>query len=249
MPREWADHGFVLRTGRFRETDVWLKALCRTGGLTTLFAFGASRSRRRFCGCLDVLNTLHCRIRAAGNGHFFNLQEAVLLAGPRRLRRNWQRMGLAANCLRFVEALGVPPENATESFELVENLRYVLENAPHLPPLFSLFFRLRLAGASGLAPELRHCGRCGAALDGKAIFLADEGQTRCPHCRPAYAAYATELSGAGLSLLRHVLRTAPSAWPCGEMPLPERRACARAIDGFVQYHLGLVFEEGRFRRI
>ncbi|MDR1659197.1 MAG: DNA repair protein RecO C-terminal domain-containing protein [Desulfovibrio sp.] len=249
MTKEWADHGFVLRIGRFRETDIWLKTLCRTRGIATLFAFGASRSRRRFCGCLDVLNTLHCHIRTAGNGHFFNLQEAVLLAGPQRLRRNWQRMGLAANCLRFVETLGVPPENATEAFELVEDLRYTMENAPYLPPLLPLFFRLRMAGASGLAPGLQRCGRCGASLDGEVLFLADEGQARCPRCRPAYAAYATELSNAGLSLLRHVLHTAPSAWPCDDMPLPERRACAKAIDGFVQYHLGIAFEEGRFRRI
>lgn len=249
MPREWADRGFVLRTGRFRETDVWLKTLCRTRGITTLFAFGASRSRRRFCGCLDALNTLHCHIRTAGNGHFFNLQEAVLLEGPQRLRRNWQRMGLAANCLRFVEILGVPPENAAEAFALVEDLRYTLENAPLLPPLFPLFFRLRMAGASGFAPSLQCCGRCGTPLAAEALFLTNEGQTRCPRCRPAHAAYATELSRAGLSLLRHVLHTAPSVWPRDDMPLPERRACAKAIDGFVQYHLGIAFEEGRFRRI
>jgi DNA repair protein RecO (recombination protein O) len=131
----------------------------------------------------------------------------------------------------------------------MEDLRYTLDNASHLSPLFPLFFRLRMAGASGLAPGLQRCGRCGASLDGETLFLADEGQTRCPRCRPAQAAYATKLSGAGLSLLRRVLRTAPSAWPCDDMPPPERGACAKAIDGFVQYHLGLAFEEGRFRRI
>ncbi|MDR3319913.1 MAG: DNA repair protein RecO [Desulfovibrio sp.] len=248
MLREWDEHGLVLRVGRFRETDIWLRTLCKTHGITTLFAFGASRSRKRFCGCLDVFNTLHCHIRVAKNGRFLNLQEAVLLTGPQRLRHNWQRMGLAANCLRFVESLDVPPENATEVFDLVEDLRCTLESAPHLSSLLPLFFRLRVAGASGLAPQLYRCGSCGVHLHGDAIFLADEGQIRCASCKTR-TAYTTQLSGAALSLLRHVRDTAPSAWPSKGLAPPEHRACARAIDGFVQYHLGLVFDEGRFRRI
>jgi DNA repair protein RecO (recombination protein O) len=249
MLKEWADKGFVLRVGRFRETDIWLKTLCKTWGITTLFAFGASRSKKRFCGCLDVLNTLHCHIRAAGNGKFFNLREATLLSGPRQLRGNWQRMGLAANCLRFVEALGVPPENGAEVFELMEDLRCTLENNPRLPALLPLFFRLRMAAASGLAPQMRYCARCGNEHTGEAVFSADEGQTLCPNCRPRHAAYAARLSGAGLALLRHVCQTPPSAWPHEDLPLIERKACAGAIDGFVQYHLGLAFEAGTFRRV
>ena len=89
---EWADHALVLRIGHFRESDLWLKMLCRKHGLLTLFAFGGSRSRRRFCGCLDVLNSLHCRVKASGRGSFLNLEEAVLLGGPQSLRGNWRRM-------------------------------------------------------------------------------------------------------------------------------------------------------------
>ena len=35
---EWADHALVLRIGHFRESDLWLKMLCRKHGLLTLFA-------------------------------------------------------------------------------------------------------------------------------------------------------------------------------------------------------------------
>ena len=88
---EWADQAVVLRIGHFRESDLWLKLLCRGRGLLTLFAFGGSRSRRRFCGCLDVLNTLQCRVKTSGRENFLNLEEAVLLSGPQCLRGNWQR--------------------------------------------------------------------------------------------------------------------------------------------------------------
>lgn len=248
---EWADHALVLRMGHFREADLWLKLLCRKRGLLTLFAFGGSRSRRRFCGCLDVLNTLHCRVKASGRGNFLNLEEAVLLAGPQSLRGDWRRMGLAANCLRFVEALGVSDDGAHETFTLVEDLRRTLEEAPLLPSLLPLFFRLRLAGALGFAPNLGNCGQCGGVLPGSALFVVDEGQLRCASCRAALgpARYGVELSAAGLDLLRHVQQELPSGW-CADEPLPaDRRACARAIDGFVQYHLGLAWEGGHFRRV
>ena len=158
---EWTDQALVLRMGAFRESDLWLKLLCREHGLLTLFAFGGSRSRRRFCGCLDVLNSLQCRVRSSKDGRFLNLEEAALLQGPRLLRRNWQRMGLAANCLRFVEAMGVGEDAATEAFLLVEDLRAVLEAEKAPPVLLPLYFRLRLAGALGFAPNLGQCGRCG----------------------------------------------------------------------------------------
>ena len=51
-----------------------------------------------------------------------------------------------------------------------------------------------------------------------------------------------EIPAQGLDLLRHVQQSFPSGWPDGELPPPVRRACARAIDGFVQYHLGLARE-------
>ena len=105
----------------------------------------------------------------------------------------------------------------------------------------------------GFAPNLGQCGACGAPLTDRTLFVVDEGQMRCAACRarePALAArYGVELSMAGLDLLRRVQQEFPSAWPVEDLPSMDRRACARAIDGFVQYHLGLAWEGGYFRRV
>lgn len=250
---EWQDEAVVLRMGHFREADLWLRLLCRSRGALTLFAFGASRSRRRFCGCLDVFNTLQCRVRVSGRGEFLNLEEAALIRGPRGLRADWRRMGLAANCLRFLETLGVDGEAAAESFALLEDLREVLEEGQPVPALLPLFFRLRLAGALGFAPNLGHCGVCGAEIRGEASFVVDEGILLCPACRRARplaeTRYCVDIPARGLDVLRAVQQSFPSAWPAEALPYAERRACARLIDGFVQYHLGLAWENGRFRRV
>ena len=118
--------------------------------------------------------------------------------------------------------------------------------------LLPLYFRLRLAGALGFAPNLGQCGRCGRSIGGDALFVVDEGQLRCSSCRSSrfeLERYGVEVPAQGLDLLRHVQQSFPSGWPDGELPPAVRRACARAIDGFVQYHLGLAWEGNYFRRV
>ena len=262
---EWSDTALVLHVGRFRETDMWLRLLSRQRGIFNVFAFGGSRSRRRFCGCLDLLNTLHCRVKSSRNGEFLALQEGVLLRGPQRLRTDWPRLGMAMNCVRFLDVLGITRDGAPAAFQLLEEVLACLEEDAPPHSLLPLFFRLRLASDQGFAPALDMCAHCGASTEGQdGIFLMDEGHVRCASCsgghgRPeglgsrtdsgAAWRYAVRLPAAGLDLLRRVQQESPVQWDGNALSLPERRACARAIDGFVQYHLGIAWEEGRFRRV
>lgn len=246
---EWTDLAIVLRMGHFRDADLWLKVLFRSRGLLTVFAFGGSRSRRRFCGCLDVLNTLRCYVKISGRQRFLNLTEAELLSGPASLRSNWQRSGLAANCLRFAEALGVNAESAHETFDLMEDLRQTLDDARELPGMLPLFFRLRFASAQGFAPALDRCAACGASLDEVSFFRMDEGHLLCPPCARQQNRFMVRLTGPALGTMRAVQRNLPSAWPGENLPYAERQALGRAIDGFVQYHLGFSWDNGSFRRV
>lgn len=258
---EWSDTALVLHVGRFRETDMWLRLLSQHRGIFNVFAFGGSRSRRRFCGCLDLLNTMNCRVKSSRNGEFLSLQEGVLLRGPQRLRTDWGRLGMAMNCVRFLDTLGVTRDGAPAAFALLESVMGCLEEESPPHALFPLFFRLRLASDQGFAPALEQCAFCGREVTGEDVtFLMDEGQIRCADCgrraAPAHSEsqamalrYAVALPAAGLEILRAVQREAPAQWHAAQLSLPERRACARAMDGFVQYHLGIAWEEGRFRRV
>ena len=114
--REWTDKALVIQVGRFREADMWVRLLTRRQGVLTAFAFGGSRSRRRFCGCLDIGNSILCRVKSARAAGYLALQEASLLLGLRRLRTDGQRLGLAMNCLRFLELLEVQGEEAQGVF-------------------------------------------------------------------------------------------------------------------------------------
>lgn len=246
---EWTDSALVVHVGRFREADLCVRLLTPGQGLVTAFAFGASKSRRRFTGCLDIFNLIRTRASTSRNGLFLNLQEATLLEGPERLRTDWQRQGLAANCIRFVEALGVPPDGAAAAFALTRDLLALLENASIPPALTPFFFRFRLASDQGYAPDLTQCSHCGRPLDQPedAWFLVAEGVTRCAGCRPR-GAVALPVSREALDVLCKVQEYSPGLWSDFTVSPESGRQIGRLIDAFVRYHLGLEWINGRFRR-
>lgn len=248
---EWNDRGLILRHGWFHESDMWLKILFRDRGLVTAFAFGAANSKVRFCGCLDTFNTIDARIKTSSRNSYINLQEASLVESPATLRKNWKRMGVGYNCLRFIEAADIDPATSVKCFELTENLRSWLEEASSPQSMTTLFFRMRLAGLLGYAPDFDHCARCGATPAGGAIFRADEGQTYCLACGDELPdrRRSIPLPSRALASLRSASSSNPANWEIESLDGAGKRACSRLIDNFIEYHLGLKWDNGFFRRV
>ena len=189
---------------------------------------------------------------------YLSLQEGNLIRGPRRLRTDWNRLGMFMNCVRFVEALGVPQDGAAGVFLLLKDTLELLEQSENVQDILPILFRLRLASQQGYAPALTACVSCGKKDFDHAGFLVSEGTIVCPDCVSGRG-NIVEISGKSLDVLRQVQEVSPLHWhfltsdsseETGEVLLPaERRECARAVDGFVQYHLGLTWDRGRFRRM
>ena len=189
---------------------------------------------------------------------YLSLQEGNLIRGPRRLRTDWNRLGMFMNCVRFVEALGVPQDGADGVFLLLKDTLEVLEQSETVQDILPILFRLRLASQQGYAPALTACVSCGKKEFAHAGFLVSEGTIICPDCASGRG-NIVEISGKTLDVLRQVQEVSPLHWhflTSGSLEgsdavlLPaERRECARAVDGFVQYHLGLTWDRGRFRRM
>lgn len=246
---EWSDTGLVLAKGVFREADVWLRLLFRDHGVRTVFAFGGLHSRRRFVGCLDLMNELDCRVRLSGNGRYEELNEAVLVRGPGALRSSRSGLGLAANCLRLVDCAGVPPEAASDCYRLCRDLLSLLESGVNRPVLFSLFFRLRFMGLLGYAPDLEHCMGCRSLRGAEAFFCVEEGGVLCPSCRGLRpGGTGARLSGPALDTLALAQRTWPVAWSDLDLAPRDRRGAGFCLDGMLLYHAGLTWDRGRFVR-
>lgn len=249
---DWTDTALVLRVGRFRETDLWLRLLTRHHGVVSAFAFGGSRSRRRFAGCLDLLNVIQVRVKSTQGGQYLCLEEGTLLEGPRRLRSDWRRLGMLMNCVRFVEAMGVSHDGAERTFALARAMLRLVEEAEQVHDVVPVLFRLRLASEHGYALNFTECGQCGRLLKefaGPFRFQLESGSLICPQCAGAGQILRNSLiSHTALGALDTVQTEDPLAWNSLPLAPEEWRTCARLADGYVQFHLGLSWENGRFRR-
>mgnify|MGYP002597650787 FL=1 len=246
---DWSDTGFVVAKGLFREADVWLRILFRGHGMQTVFAFGGAHSRRRFVGCLDVMNILTCRVSPSRRGTYLDLEEAVLEKGPERLRHSPALLGIAANCLKFTRAVGVPEQSGEEGFRLLSEMLARLESGDAPSVLFPLFFRLRLAGILGYAPGFDICASCGRPVEGAGRFSVEEARVLCEEGASRSRGGGIVLSAKALDVLRDVQQEYPLSWPASGLSPQDRRQTAQAIDAFVQYHLGFTWERGRFLRV
>lgn len=248
---EFSDQALVIRVGKFREADLWVRFLSAKRGLFTAFAFGGSRSRRRFCGCLDILNHVAVRVSRPKNGQaFLNLQEGALLSGPQRLRTDLDRLGIAINCLKFIQAFEITPEGSSDAHAATCGLLALLEEPGTPPPLLPQLFRLRLASGQGFAPQLDNCQVCGRPADNlpRWTFNPGRGGIACPACQ-ADNGQQLPLSAPALQILRRASFDCPQTWRDFELAPSLRQECGEAVDAFIHYHVGVVWEKNGFQRV
>ena len=248
---ESTEKALVLKVGRFREVDAWVRLFSARKGVFNAFAFGGSVSRRRFLGCLDPLNLVSFKVKNdQAKGYTYLLEGALVLAHP-RLRTNAERLGMAVNCLKFLEAAHLGPTGSEAAFSLILALLDVLEHSPSPSALTPLFFRTRLAFDQGFRPDLVSCARCGTHLDHAlpARFLVEQGRLNCAACSQWGQGPVMLCGRETLDVLRAICRHGPGEWPCVPLSGQTRLELGRALDAFVAYHLGLTWEHGSFRRI
>ena len=230
----------VLRVVAFGETDRIVHLLTPTWGLVSAIAKGAARSRRRFCGALDLFHVLAVRLSRRRSAALAQLESARLLDAMVPLREHPDRFALACYLVELVARVGGGGDaDAAALFRVARGALEVVaqrEVGAELPILLPL----RLLDVLGLRPELRCCVRCGRPCDGPgAIFFhVAEGGPRCGSCEGgSEAALAIQLGT--LRVLDRGLR----------LPLPYIRRLAlspssRAEGGelvrrFTRFHLGV----------
>lgn len=252
---EFTDRVLILRIGRFRETDLWVRFLSPQRGVASAFAFGGSRSRRRFSGCLDIFNEVVFSIKTTRGGTYNALQEGLLVRAPQRLRSDWKRLGIAANCAKFLESFGIASDGADKAYTLLAETLQLLEEEEEPPVNLPLLFRARAAFDQGYAVGLSRCPRCGerfAASPGLG-FHVREGCFLCAACC-AGQAFGKILPARHetLDALARVQEYSPLQWRAGvfaSLSASGHKDCARIVDAFIEHHVGLRWDSSRFIRV
>ena len=246
---EFSGDVVVLRVGTFREADCWVRFFSPQHGLLTGFAFGGRKSTRRFCGCLDPFSVVHFRVGLDRLRRYHCLEEGTLLRGFPGLKRNIKNLGMMANCVRFFESQLFDPEEYAPSYALLVETLEALENAAAPSSFLPLLFRARLTFCQGYQPDFDRCRGCGQSMDPhhRAVFAVHEGGIYCLRCASS-AVRTLSISQATLRLLGALGQSNPAEWARWNLPAHVREECARVVDAFVHYHLGLRSEGHGFYR-
>ncbi|MBT8763163.1 DNA repair protein RecO [Desulfohalobiaceae bacterium Ax17] len=237
---EFTEKVLILRTGKFRESDLWVRLLSPSKGIITAFAFGGCKSRRRFCGCLDTLNQVLFRIRQHPRKKYYSLEEGTLINAFIRLKNRYSRLGMAVNCLRFLQHIHIYPEESSAIYSLLLDSLHILENGEEVSSFFPLLFKARLIFAQGYKPYLDYCASCKKDLMAinRPYFAFTEGKIYCPGCLKL-ATQAIETNFEAISFLNKLQQAGPKEWVVWNPPPQVRQNCAKLVDAFGQYHLGL----------
>lgn len=228
----------VIRTGRFKEYDLWVRFLSPSKGILTGFAFGGCRSRKRFSGCLDALNLVLFKVSSGKRNRYLVLEEGSLIHGYPSLKSDSSRLGMAVNSLRFAQKLCPEGDDSSGIYSLMLDYLETIENNPHVPPFFPLLFRARIVFSHGYQPALNTCCRCGQDLHDmtRPGFLFTEGKIICSKCRHNNDLVLGTHKDS-LLFLNGLNNSHPAQWLQWTPESTILQDCFQVVESFVQYHL------------
>jgi DNA repair protein RecO (recombination protein O) len=237
MPGSYKTEAVVLRSIRFGEADRVLHLYSATRGRVNAIAKGSRRPRSRFGGRLEPFFRL-AMVLHEGRGELATVTAASTVEGHPRLRESGPALGAAARGCDAVLRLCDAAEPNPPAYNLLIRYLGLLDGGsegdggpatPAADLATGLAFRLKLALATGFAPELASCARCGegAGLSG---FSGSAGGVVCAACEGA---------GFRLSDEAHEFMVEALGRPLSEAPQASDRALRqveRAISELLEHH-------------
>ncbi len=248
--REFFEHAIVLRICIFRENDLIVKFLTPSYGVVESFAFGGRKSKKRFLGCFEELSHVVFKVKTSKNGGYSYLQEGILLNRFSNLHRDMSLFGVAVNCQKFLDTVLDGNTYSSDIYDTFLKLLNQLDDCPSITKNVPIFFRARIAGILGYTPRIDCCNSCGRLLKERfpVFFSPSKGQIFCFKCISVKNGYIP-LGRHAFFLLRKVLFSGPREWISPQISLKDENNLAHGLKRFVEEHLNIIWQKGRFVRV
>lgn len=222
----------MLRTIRFGEADRILHLYTREYGRLGAIAKGVRKPRSRFGGRLEPFFRLALVLHRS-RGDLHTVTSAETIEGFPGLRASGSGIGAAADAsgavLRLLDGVEEPNQPA---YNLLCRYLELIDRDPEGPASSGagmVAFRLKLALASGFAPELSGCARCGSD-DHMTAFSGAAGGVVCPTCEAGSFPFSGEA---------HSFMVESLGRPLAELPDGSQtavRQAGRAIGETLEHH-------------
>ena len=237
----------ILNTRLFREYDISLYVLSKERGCFTVYAFGGAKSRRRFVGCLDTFTIALCTVQINVKKGYFTLQEASLITSSKELLQDMSGYGVVQNCALFLQTVYRNNTSVSGVYTLFYDLLQACSYNRCLLSSLAFFFRFSLISLLGYTPTLYSCITCSRHIDSIShpFFSIEKGGVICHSCHPFSSGFRIR-DREILYVLQYILSFSPLYW--SSIPYSKQtiqQSCV-LIDEYIQYHLGIIWDNGRF---
>ena len=198
-------NALILREVRYREADRILTVLTEQGGKQTVTAHGALSRRSKMAAATQQLT--YAELTGFEKNNRLSVREGSVKEAFAGLRKDIRKLALGSYFAECLETFAAEDQPEPELLQLGLNCLYALSEDLCPEEKIKLAFELRLAAATGYAPETDQCPVCGRTDIVEPVFLADEGRVVCRACRKAGRAFPLE--GGTLPAMRQVLQAPP----------------------------------------
>jgi DNA repair protein RecO (recombination protein O) len=227
----------VLHAFPYGETSKIVRLATREYGVQSAIAKGAQRPKSKFGAQLQLLS---------GGTAFFYLKPHRDLHTLSAFDVTVQRPRLAKDVRRYAAASALaelvlrcaPADAHPELFDILDEAleRLSAAEGPALEAI-ALAVLWQTIAELGFAPAVESCARCGAEIEGDAVFSLSEGGLLCRRCAAAsHEGARGRLTPADRAALLHFVS---GAVPENEVLSPRHtQAHRRLLARFVRRHLG-----------
>lgn len=167
MPKQ--SEALVLRTYPFHEADLLVTLFTRSEGKVRGVAKSAKRSKRRFGGALEPLTHVMAHWQEKEGQELARLDSFDIVASPLAATVSYARVLALEYVAEVIDQLFPDREPNDSVFRLALSVVGQLQSDAVWMPL--TYFDLWIVRLIGLLPELSHCVKCGAPLNGDHAYF------------------------------------------------------------------------------
>jgi DNA repair protein RecO (recombination protein O) len=149
----------LLRRVDFGEDDLILTVFSPTCGKISLMAKSARKSRKRFCGALDLFSVSRM-VCTNGKGRLAILQEATVEHPFSQIRAHFKKTAYASYFAEIINNWMEPDVAQPGVFELLYQVLDRLDRSDLPDDLLSIAFQMTLMIISGFSPNFTTCCHC-----------------------------------------------------------------------------------------
>ena len=230
----------LLRRVDFGDSDLILTFFSLTRGKLSLIAKSARKSRKRFCGALDLFSAFEL-VCSTGRGRLPVLQESTIKHPFGQIRSDFKKTAYASYFVEIINNWMEPDVAQPRAFDLLYQVLDRLDRSDLPDEMLSIVFQMTLMIISGFSPNFSTCCRCHTDMDclnGRRIGINfARGGLLCASCNSTVSPMIY-LSRGTIKQLQWM--------GCGNWnKIARARFSARSIqeslgflEAFVPYHLG-----------